>query len=142
MRSGHVYLELDRDRQGIVHVGESAELPPLNSSGAGRLIVWAGVFNDRDAALMHAHNKLCRKLVDINNKLYQVSVGQAIAALETDILPHRRVFIDQSLDKATLNEIDRWSNYYRNRRHRLETVLSWIKVIAIGLLLINLILGF
>lgn len=141
MRSGHVFLEQNTSDEELVSVKGSRMLPDPHNPRGGRRIVWVGLFRDRDAAVMHAHNRLCRKLVDIDRKLYRAPVAQAIAALETDILPHKQVYIDPALDVETLENRDRWMAYYRKRRQRLETIVSWIRIAAIGLLLVNLVFG-
>ncbi|MCB1755187.1 MAG: hypothetical protein KDJ38_06680 [Gammaproteobacteria bacterium] len=139
MRSGHVYLALDSRHKGLIRLAGS-EVVPDEITDSGR-ILWVGRFQDRDAGMMHAHNRLCRRLVDIDQRLYDAPVAQAIAALETDNLPHQRVFIDPSLDAQTRHDLDRWAAYYRQRERRLETLVGWIRVTAISLLVFNFLFG-
>jgi len=54
-------------------------------------------FSDIDAALMHFHTGLRRRLVNVDMRLYRASETEAVAISEAIELPHRRIYLDPEL---------------------------------------------
>ncbi|MDO6459756.1 hypothetical protein Q4485_03525 [Granulosicoccaceae sp. 1_MG-2023] len=113
IQPGYLLLSSVPGRPGHVTVASAGDMPDPPTPG----LLWAARFNDAETALSHAHNRLSRKLVDIDTHLYKVSPARAIGALDGAYLSHRRAYLDPTLSDAVKAEIDDWSAYYQ-RRHR------------------------
>ena len=95
MQSGYLAIETHRDRPGIVRLVLSTEAPdPAPAAHADRRLRYVARFNDREAALMHTHEILRRRLIDLDTHLYRVPPERAIAAVESLDLKHRRIYLD------------------------------------------------
>lgn len=90
-------------------------------------------FDDLDAAMMHFHSAMPRRLVDLDRRLYRVSVLEAVAAADAILLPHRRVYLDPDLaDEPVLAQ----AIARRRARHLLWThVFDGVGYVALLLLL-------
>ncbi len=141
MREGHIYIQANKDNPDIVRVQLSEPMPETGDSGYWRT-VWIGLFKDCDAGLMHSQNMLCRHLIDIDERTYQVPLAKAIAAIETDSLSHSRIFLDDQFTPEMLAEIQRWEKYYRRRQTRFLFFVRWLGYIAVAYLLFILLFGF
>lgn len=138
IRPGHLLLLATPDKPGHVNVATADEMPeppPQN-------LLWAARFNDIETAAMHAHNRLCRKLVDIDQHLYKVATGRAIAALDTESLRHERVYLEDALSEEVKADIEQWSGYYTKRHHWANKVITWFGYLFVGYLLFLLVFGF
>ncbi len=58
---------------------------------------FAACFGDIDAALMHLHERLRRRLATLEPRSYAVDLEEAVIAVDAIELDHRRVFIDPAL---------------------------------------------
>ena len=141
MAVGYLYIETrpDRPRTVRVRVGSS---PPATGRGttSAATVRYVARFDDLDAGRMHLQNTLCRSLIDIDAGTYRVSLAEAIAAVESDNLAHRRVWIDPELSDEALGEIEE-----RTARRRMELYRAdraWYAVgVAFAVLLFLQLLG-
>ena len=141
MEHGYLAVETHRNRPGMVRLVLSTELPrPGRGTGAGpdTRLRYAARFNDRDAALMHTHEILKRRLIDPDAHLYRAEMAHAIAAIESIGLSHRDVYIDPELDDTTRQAIETARRAITAQRRRYEHLFETIGYIGIGLLLFNL----
>jgi len=122
----------------MVRLMLTSELPDAQRADADTRLRYAARFNDGDAALMHTHEILKRRLLDPDSHLYRVPEERAIAAIESLGLTHRDVYFDPSMDEATRQAIDRLREDMAGQRERKEQLFTTIGYIAIGLLLFNL----
>ena len=137
MRAGYLYLQTHNDHPELVRVLTSEHSPDVQHSQPPTAIPYVARFNDLDAAKMHFHNELRRKLVDIDTSLYQISLAEAIATVEAEELRHQRVWIDPALSQSALNQVETITARAQ-RRHQLHNLI-WrtVGVIAIVWLLLN-----
>ena len=78
MQPGVLYLETHAAHPGLVRVA-LADAPPPTGTNVPARVRYAARFADRDAALMHTHELLRRRLVDVDARLYRTSLPAAIA---------------------------------------------------------------
>lgn len=139
MEPGYLAVETHRNRPGWVRLVVSPTLPRTDTDAeCDTRLRYAARFNDRDAALMHTHEILKRRLIDPDTHLYRAETAQAIAAIESLGLSHRDVYIDPGLDKATRQAIETAREAITAQRRRKERLFETIGYIGIGLLLFNL----
>lgn len=128
---GYLLLSRAPERPGHVIVSTADDMPEAMPAG----LLWAARFNDIETAQMHAHNRLCRKLVDIDQHLYKVASGRAIAALDTEYLRHERVYLDETLSDEENDDIEQWSGYYTRRHNWSSKLFTWIGYLFVAYLL-------
>lgn len=139
MHHGYLAVETHSNRPGMIRLF-SAERPPVpdGTDAPQPRVRYVARFNDGEAALMHTHEYLKRRLADPDSRLYRVPLERAIAAVEAVELRHREIYIDPELDQETRGRIDaeraRLQRIASRRRHFFEG----IGYIGIGLLLFNL----
>jgi hypothetical protein len=95
-------------------------------------------FNDLDAALMHAHDNLRRRLVDIDAHMYRTDLAHAIAAIEAVGLRHHTVYSDPRIEPDCRQQVDRLIMRHRTWQHRKDTFFCAMGAIGIGILLFNI----
>jgi len=95
-------------------------------------------FNDSDAALMHTHEILKRRLIDADGHLYRVSAERAIAAIESVDLKCRRIYLDGELSDECKEAIASQAERLRSRRRAWAVVFQAFGYIGVGILLFNL----
>lgn len=140
MQPGVLYLETHAAHPGLVRLALADTPPATDPSGddsAAARVRYVARFADGDAALMHAHELLRRRLVDLDARLYRASLPSAIAAIESLDLSHRRIYVDPGLDAASVAAIEeREAGLVRHRRavNRVWTVVGYV---ALGLLLLR-----
>lgn len=100
-----------------------------------RYIAW---FGDSEAALMHAHEQLRRRLIDPDSHLYRVGFEQAIAAVGSINLRSKVVYQDPSLDEESLSRIRALIAANTARKQRTDRFFQTMGYIGIALLLFNL----
>ena len=105
MASGFLYIKTHSDDPGTVRVLVSPREPAIGGRQNEDIVRYIARFNDVDGGRMHVQNLLCRALTDTDTRTYRVSVAEAIAAVESDNLAHRRVWIDPALSESELTEI-------------------------------------
>ena len=140
MRVGYLYLETSNRHPGVVRIVRStAAQPPdplANGRGAEPAIRYIARFPDVDAAQMHAHNALRRRLLDVEARTYRASLVEAIAALAAIELPHRRIYLDSSLDERTQAEIAARIRENHHKHTRTNLVWQIVGGLGIGLLML------
>ena len=141
MHSGYVAIETHRDRPGVVRLVLSSESPdPAPAAHTERRLRYVARFNDREAALMHIHEILKRRLLDLDAHLYRASLEQAIAAAESLDLSHRRIYLDPEISSDSAAVIESLCEQMRARRRSWAVFFQTLGYIGIGLLLFNMLL--
>lgn len=105
MAVGYLFIKTHPDEPLIVRVLISSARPGTSEDLGRGIVRYVARFDDVDAGQMHAHNILGRTLIDLDSRRYRVSVTEAIAAVESDNLSHRRVWIDPELTQSEVDEI-------------------------------------
>ncbi|AHF03780.1 hypothetical protein MARPU_07820 [Marichromatium purpuratum 984] len=128
MHSGHLIVETHPDHPGLVRLQACDQPPPVTSQ-----LRCAIRFEDVDTARMHAHQRLRRRLVDVDAGLYRVDPITACAAIAAIALPHRRVMIDPAVESDP--ELATLIARYRAHNRRVDLVFNTIGAFALLLLL-------
>jgi hypothetical protein len=139
VQTGYLAIETHRDRPGIVRLVLSTEAPdPAPAAHADRRLRYISRFNDREAALMHTHEILRRRLIDLDTHLYRVPPERAIAAVESLDLKHRRIYLDSEFSDESRSAIASLTERLRSRRRAWATLFQTLGYIGIGILLFNM----
>jgi hypothetical protein len=139
VENGFLSIETHRDKPALVRLLLSTESPdPEPWVQAERRIRYIGRFTDSEAALMHVHEVLKRRLLDPDTRLYRVPVEQAIGAAESVELKHTRIYLDPDLGDAARASIARFAERIRRNNRRKARLFEILGYIGIGLLLFNL----
>jgi hypothetical protein len=138
MQPGVLYLETHAAHPGLVRVA-LADVPPPTEVGADAAahVRYAARFADGDAALMHAHELLRRRLVDLDARLYRTSLPAAIAAVESLDLSHRRLYVDPGLDADSVATIRRAQARLVRHRQLVDRIWTVVGYVVLGLLLLR-----
>lgn len=123
METGYLLLETRTDQPGLV-IARAQRAPPGTDAVGLR---FAARFNDIDAALMHFHERLRRRLRSLEPRSYAVDLVEAVAAADAIELDHRRIYLDPALSQRDVID-SRIKEYHR--RYRLKDRLLQ----AVGLL--------
>jgi hypothetical protein len=139
VQSGYLAIETHRDRPGIVRLVSSTEAPdPAPEVHADRRLRYIARFNDVEAALMHTHEILRRRLIDLDTRLYRVPPERAIAAVESLDLKQRRTYLDSEFSDESRSAIASLTEGLRSRRRAWATIFQTLGYIGIGILLFNM----
>jgi len=139
LQSGYLAIETHRDRPGIVRLVLSSESPdPASPAHAERRLRYVARFNDREAALMHTHEILKRRLLDQDAHLYRASLERAIAATESLDIRHRRIYLDPGISGESKEAIASLSKQMQARRRSWAAFFQTLGYIGIGILLFNM----
>jgi hypothetical protein len=142
MQSAYLAIETHPARPGMVRLVLAPHQPDPDSTGqAGRRLRYVARFNDGDAAMMHTHELLRRRLVDLDARLYRVSCELAVAAIESLGLAHKRVYLDPEFEHRQRSEIAQRTLRFRHKRQLKERVFNYVGYMGIALLLFNLFLS-
>ncbi len=144
MRPGYLSIQTEEDLPGKVLIGASPSLPAVLTGSARpnplspSQLHFCARFEDLDAAVMHFHGAMPRRLVDCDRRLYRVSVVDAVAAADAIMLSHRRVYIAPALvDSAPLAQ----AIARRRARHlRWSRLFDGIGYLALLFLLVLMLL--
>ena len=137
MESGFLTVERHPDHAGIIRIGAYRDSPhPPDAIGGGH-ICYVAEYVDLDAALMHAHEKLRRSLVDIDEHLYRADCADAIAAVKASSLTHKEIWLDPDLSTELLQRVEKRASTFRLHRQRVNRIANIIGAIAIALLLLT-----
>ena len=139
METGTLIVESSNRHPELVRI-YTREQPPAvlqQTPESDPRIRYMATFEDVDAAAMHAHEALRRRLVDLDNRLYRVELLTAIAAVEAIGLHHRRVFLDPELDTPAREAIAAKATRRVARRRRLNRIWTGVGWFALGLLLLR-----
>lgn len=142
MQPAYLAVETHPARPDMVRLVLAPRQPDPPSGGqVGPRLRYVARFNDGDAALMHTHELLRRRLVDIDARLYRVSCELAVAAIESLGLAHRRVYLDPAFERQQRSEIAERTLRFRHRRQLKERVFRYVGYAGLALLLFNLFLS-
>jgi hypothetical protein len=133
MRDGYLYLTPCTDLPDAVCLHEAA-VPPVADAGA----MMVAYFWDLDAAVMHFHTDLRRRLLDPDLRAYRADMVEAAAVLDAIDLRHQRTYLSPSL--AHSPELDVVAARLRARHLRVRRVFDLIGVVALLLLLFTALL--
>lgn len=136
MQPGVLYLETHAAHPGLVRVA-LADAPPPTGTNVPARVRYAARFADRDAALMHTHELLRRRLVDVDARLYRTSLPAAIAAIESLDLSHHRLYVDPGLDADSVAAIGAAQTRLVRHRQLADRVWTVVGYVALGLLLLR-----
>ena len=140
MRPGYLTVETHAGHSGLSRLSLRSEQPDPEPTGHGQpRIRYIAHFNDSDAALMHAHEILKRRLIDADAHLYRVPAERAVAAAESLDLRHRRTYLDPAFSDESLSLIQQFAAQFRDRRRRRDNFFQALGYIGVALLLINLV---
>jgi hypothetical protein len=137
VKTAFLYIETHLQWPGLVRIGVVDSVPPTGLRGQRRTH-YVARFTDAEAALMHTHELLKRRLLDPDERLYRVSPVRAIAAAMSLGLRHTDVYLDDDLGEAERAQIDVLVDRFRARRRHVDRIFAWLGYGAIGLLLFNL----
>ncbi|MCU7801612.1 MAG: hypothetical protein KZQ96_00325 [Candidatus Thiodiazotropha sp. (ex Lucinoma borealis)] len=126
MKTGYITLETHPDHTGLVRVLTYDELPGTQAANQGSAVRYIARFDDIDAGQMHLHNELHNALVDLDNHIYRADLKRMIAAVESDELHHKQVWIDPSLSDSEKEAINTQAAKLKLRHKRWNTI--WLIV--------------
>lgn len=139
MRAAYLCVETHSDQPDKIRLLLCEVEPSDRSEPDNRgQIRFCAHFNDGDAALMHTHDLLRRRLVDIDNHLYQATIEEAIAAIDSVELRHQVTFTDPALSDGSRHIIDASERDIRRRQARRNRFFEVAGYIGLGLLLFNM----
>jgi hypothetical protein len=145
VEEGFVYLETSNSHPGMVRLGASRVLggpepprPGARTDPAIRLIVR---FRDVEAGMMHAHNALRRRLVDVDARTYRASLEEGVAAIEAVELPQQRIYLDPELGPGTLATIAAMTDRQHARHGWQDRFWQIVGGLGVGLLVLMSLLG-
>ncbi len=143
MQPAYLAVETHPTRPGMVRLFLAPRQPdPVQAvTEGGPRLRYVARFNDGDAALMHTHELLRRRLVDIDAHLYRVSCEFAVAAIESLGLSHKRVYLDPGFEQQQRSEIARRTLRFKHNRQFKERVFAYVGYLGIALLLFNVFLS-
>jgi hypothetical protein len=129
MQSGYLVIATDPGRPDFVYVETDSSAP--NPSRPG--LRFAARFSDIDAAMMHFHEPLRRRLKQLEPRCYGVELDEAIAVAEAIDLDHRAVFIDPQV--AGHHRIRERTETLRRRHRRVDRWLHAVGILAVLVLI-------
>lgn len=139
MRPGYLSIQTHDAHSGRIRILVSAHQPAVDTDPhANTRICYTAQFNDREAALMHTHEFLKRRLLDPDAHLYRVDLARAIAAVESVALRRRTVYWDPQMDEETRARIDEIVAANRLLQRRKDRFFWALGYIGIAILLFNL----
>lgn len=139
MKAGYLSVETHQERPGLVRLTLSPEPPGTSTRPQdSQRLRYVARFNDGDAALMHAHEILRWRLIDVQSRIYRVPFERAIAAVDALDLKHRVVYIDPTLSDTAKAVIATTTQQFVNARRRRERLFELAGYLGIAFLLLNL----
>jgi hypothetical protein len=144
MQLGYLSIETHSDRPGLLRMALSARCPAVPERRAdGPLRVrYIARFNDGEAALMHVHQLLRGRLVDVDSGIYRGDLVTAVTAIESLGLPHGRIYLDPQIDGEHRSLINARVLSLGAKRRRLERFWNAVGYIALGFLMLQAVIGF
>jgi hypothetical protein len=139
VRPGYLSIQTHDAHRGRVRILISAQRPAVEPDSRTTLrIRYTARFNDCDAALMHTHELLKRRLLDPDAHLYRVDLARAIAAVESVELRRETVFWDPQLNDDTRTQVAELVTANRASQRRKDRFFQTLGYIGIAILLFNL----
>lgn len=143
MQSGYLSIETHTGRPGLIRMGLNEWRPavPEVTARGPRKVHYIARFNDGEAALMHAHQLLRGRLVDVDTRLYRCDPVTAMAAIESIGLGHAQIYLDPEIDPETRASIHSQALALTDKRCRRERIWDVVGYIASGFLLFHALAG-
>jgi hypothetical protein len=135
MRDGYLYLTPCADLPGAVCLHEAA-VPPVGDASTAMI----AYFWDLDAAAMHFHTGLRRRLLDPDRKAYRADMVEAAAVLDAIELRHQRTYLSPLLAQSPA--LDAAAARLRRRHQRARRIFDWVGIVGLLLLLYSALLSF
>lgn len=139
MHGGYLLVETHPTHPGLVRIREADQAPADAASAPGPRLRYAARFDDVSAARMHAHERLRRRLVDVDSGLYRGDAVTAVAAVEAISLSHRRIYLDPDLAREP--RLAEAIAAHQIRQARIERIWRAVGLAAVLLLILKLLLG-
>jgi len=137
LQTGYLSIETSSDRPELLRLVLSDRCPTVSETEGPDSVRYIARFNDGEAALMHTHQLLRRRLVDVGAGLYRVDLVSAVAAIESLGLSHGRIYLDPHLSQQELGRIDARVLQLQTKRLRRERFWYAVGYIALGVLLLQ-----
>ena len=140
MPTGYLSVQTHPDHEGLVRILASRTHPSGEAGAAAHhpAVRYVARFRDRDAAMMHVHELLRHRLVDIDDRLYRTELATAIAAIESIDLRHERLYVDPETLQRSGDEIRNRTDVFTRRRLWRDRMFRGMGFVGIALLLFNL----
>lgn len=138
MRPGYLSVHTHSAHQGRIRLVVTDREPPRDAGQPEPHVRYTARFNDVDAALMHAHEALKRRLIDPDAHLYRADLARAIAAVKAVELRHEMTYTDPCIDDATHAAIERFVERQHVLQRRKDQFFRALGAIGIAILLFNL----
>ena len=139
MRPGYLSIQTHDAHRGKVRILVNAQRPAVEpDSRSTPRIRYTAQFHDCDAALMHTHELLKRRLLDPDAHLYRVDLARAIAAVESVDLRRHNVYWDPQIDDDTHAQVTQIVATNRAAQRRKDRFFQALGYIGIAILLFNL----
>jgi hypothetical protein len=141
LQTGYLSIEIRSDQPELLRLVLSKCCPAVPDRGADgpQGLRYIARFNDGEAALMHAHQILRKRLVDVDSGQYRVDLVSAVAAVESLGLAHGRIYLDPWLSEEEFKQIDTRVSLLQTRRLRRERFWYAVGYIALVVLLVQMI---
>ncbi|MCG6859712.1 MAG: hypothetical protein LJE70_00250 [Chromatiaceae bacterium] len=141
MGEGYLVIETHAEHPGLVRI-LAAKANPGESElrgGADPRVRYVARFDDLDAAQMHVHARLKRRLVDVDTRLYRADAIASVAAAQSLALRHRQIYLDPELarDPKLKQAIER----HRRQHRAADRFWQLVGAAAVIFLLLKLLLG-
>lgn len=127
MRAGYLYITPCGDKPEAVCLQE-AEIAPEAPEGAGIV----AFFWDLDAAMMHFHADLRRRLLDADRRAYRADMVEAAATLDAIELQHQRTYLAPALAASTA--LTEATARLHHKHLRSRQLFDWVGILALLLL--------
>lgn len=139
MHGGYLLVETHPTHPGLVRIREADQAPTDDAAAPGPQVRYAARFDDVAAARMHAHERLRRRLVDVDGGLYRSDPLTAVAAVEAIALRHRRIYLDPDLAREP--GFAEAVAAHRARQARIGRIWQAVGAAAVLLLILKLLFG-
>ena len=143
MQLGYLSIETHSEQPDLLRLALSSRCPaiPEGLEEAPRRVRYIARFNDGEAALMHAHQLLRRRLVDVDAGLYRSDLATVVAAVESLGLAHGLIYLDPQIEERARSAIEARAAALKRQRRRRERFWYAVGYIALGFLLLKAVAG-
>ncbi len=139
MQLGYLSIETRADRPGLIRIALSTQCPavPEDRTDGPLRVRYIARVNDREAAMMHVHQLLRGRLVDLDSRIYRGDLVTAVAAIESLGLAHERIYLDLESDGEHCSLINTKVLSLAAKRRRYERFWNAVGYTALGFLLLQ-----